>query len=231
MSTFLQLVNDSRRECGAANSGVALATLGGTLSHEAARFKQWVVDAWVDIQRVKRTWQFMEREFSFNTTAGVQGYKSSDAAVALTSFANWKRNTLRAYLTATGVPDEQLLGFVDYPTFRNLYMFGNMATTRQRPVVYSIDPDKQIVLGPVPDAVYTIRGWYYKAPQTLAIDADLPLVDEEFHRLIVCKVMEKYGWWESAPEVLRRGELEGGRLMSQLEMDYLPKITFGATLA
>ena len=230
--TFLELVNKARRECGSANSGVALLTLGGTLSHENARFKNWVIEAWNEIQRHKRTWNFMERDFSFNTAAGVQDYKNTDAAVGLTSFSNWKRDSLRAYLTATGVSDEQLLGFVDWPTFRNLYMFGTMATTQQRPVVYSIDFDKQLMLGPLPDAVYTIRGQYFKSAGTLVADGDTPeRLDEEFHDLIVYKVMEKYGFWESASEVLTRGKMEGGKLMAQLEMDALPKFTFGATLA
>ena len=229
--TFLELVNACRRECGGSGGQPVLTTLGGALSYENARFKAWVAEAWTDIQTKHRTWTFMEREFTFQATAGVQQYTAATLSTPLTSFANWNRKTFRCYNTATGYSDEQLLPFLDWDTFRNLYKYGTMRTTQQRPVVYTIDPLKKILLGPLPDATYTIEGWYYKAPQNLSADTDVPELDEEFHMLIVYLAMEKYGFYEAAPEVLQRARSEGGPLMAQLEMDYLPQITMGAPLA
>lgn len=223
MSTYLQLVNQTRDECAA--SGADLAALGGTLSKQNVLFKKWVADAWTSIQRRHQRWGFMERDFSFQTTAGVYTYAPTDAAVNLTSFREWKDETLRAYLTATGVSDEQLLaGPVHVQAFRDLYQFGTMSTTQQRPITFAIDPRKRLLLGPTPDAVYTIRGQYYKAPQVLSADADVPELDSYYHDLIVFTAMEKYALYQAAPEVLARSQVEGGRLMRELETEYLPKI-------
>jgi len=43
--------------------------------------------------------------------------------------------------------------------------------------------------------------------------------------------MKKYAYFESSPEVLARANEEADVLMAQLEMDYLPKIVMGPTLA
>lgn len=229
--TFLELVNAARRECGANNGNSPLLSLGGVLSYENTRFKSWVNEAWREIQRKHRQWGFMERDFSFNTTVGVQQYTAATLSTPIASFANWKRDSFRIYVTATGFSDEQILGLEDLQVFRNLYVFGTNRTLQQRPVLFAIDTQKRILLGPVPDLVYTVVGQYYKAADDLVADGEEPAFEDEFHDLIVYKVMQKYGMYEAASEVLARGETEGGRLMAQLEADFLPKITFGPTLA
>ncbi len=220
----------ARRECGA--SGAPLASLGGVLSYENTRFKSWVNEAWREIQRKHRQWNFMERDFSFQTVVGQQLYTPSTLSTPLTSFANWKRDSFRVYNTATGTSDEQIIGFEDLTVFRNLYIFGTNRTLQQRPVLFSVDTLKRVLLGPLPDAIYTVNGQYYKAAADLVADSDEPeAFDDEFHDLIVYKVMQKYGFYEAASEVLARGEHEGSILMTKLEADCLPKITFGPTLA
>lgn len=227
--TYLELVNMLREETGA--SGAALTTLGGTLSRENTRYKNWINRAWGSIQSKHRTWLFMESAFNFQTTAGVQTYTAATLSTPITNLANWKRSTFRCYRTSIGVSDEQILPFLDWATFRDLYMFSTQGTVQQRPVVFSIDPDKNIVLGPLPDAAYTIAGYYYKSPQTLVADSDVPDVDAEFHELVVWQAMTRYGFYEAAPEVLAGANDEGDRLMNNLEQDYLPQITMGASLA
>jgi hypothetical protein len=49
--------------------------------------------------------------------------------------------------------------------------------------------------------------------------------------LIVWKALESYALHESAQEVLTRALREGTRLMSRLEADQLPEITYGPPLA
>jgi hypothetical protein len=229
MSTFLQIVNQVREECGV--SGPALTTLGGALSQTSTRVKNWVINAWIEIQRAHRDWNFLENSFSFATTPGVQEYTASAAPVSIANFANWKRDTLRCYQTAVGVSDEQILPFMDWQTFRDVYQFGQQGTTQARPVCYTIGPRKTLLLGPTPDVAYTVSGWYYHSPTTLVADADTPDVDAEYHELIVFKAMVKYGMYEAAPEIVARGQEQGDRVMAQLEADYLPTITFGAPLA
>jgi hypothetical protein len=232
VSTFLELVNKTRNECGA--SGADLTSLGGILSKQNTLFKNWVIDSWTAIQRKHRRWGFMERDFSFTTVAGQQSYAAAALApTPLTSFREWKPETFRLYTTSIGLPDEQILvPITDLQSFRDLYQFGTMATTQQRPVAFAIDTDKSILLGCTPDAAgYTVRGKYQKAPQVLVADTDEPDVDDYFHDLLMFRAMEKYALYNAAPEVLARAQTEGGRLMNELEIEYLPRIAMPDPLA
>ncbi len=226
---YLQLVNRARRECSA--SGPDLATLGGVISQQNQRCKDWVTTAWNDIQTSRRDWDFMQRPFSFVTVPGQQSYKASLAPASIPDFANWRRDTLRAYRTSVGFGDEQVLPFVGWMHFRDLYQFGSNRTLQQRPTIFTVDYAKNLLLGATPDDAYTINGTYFASPDALVGDTDTPALDEEFHMYIVYKAMESYGYYEGAPEVLQRGQVEGHKMWVKLVTDYTPKLTYGATLA
>jgi hypothetical protein len=226
---YLQLVNRARQEGGV--SGAALASLGGTLSQESQRFKDWVNEAWREVQTHCAAWDFMRSDFSFDTTASVQTYVAGSLSTPLTSFRNWKRDSFRAYTTSVGFGDEQILGFLDWETFRNLYLYGNQRSVTGRPVLFSIKPDKSLVIGPVPDAAYTINGEYFRLPADLVGDTDTPTITAEYHMLIVWRALRSYALYEAAPEVLAHAESEIKRLMSKIENDQMPEITSGPPLA
>jgi len=232
--TWLDLVNRVKLEAG--GSGAELTSLGGTLSQENTRFKAWVNEAWKDVQKASRHWKFMLSDFSFTTVVAQQSYTAATLSTPLPLFKNWKRDTFRAYTTATGFPDEQILGFLDYPTFRNLYIYGNMRTVEGRPVLFSIDQDKDLVIGPLPDVGYTINGQYYRKASGFTADGSTPQTtapafDDDFDMVIVWKALESYAIYESAQEVLTRALREGAPLMSQLRNDQLPEMNYGPPLA
>lgn len=232
--TWLQLVNRLRMETGA--SGADLASLGGTLSQESTRYKNWINEAWKDIQKAHAHWEFMLSDFAFNTVVSQQSYTAATLSTPLPNFKNWKRDTFRAFTTSAGFPDEQILGFLDFPTFRNLYQYGNMRTTQGRPVLFSIDQSKNLLIGPLPDVEYTVLGQFYRKAAGFAADADTPQstspsYDDDFDILIVWKALESYAIYESAQEVLTRALRESTRLMSRLENDQLPTMTYGPPLA
>jgi hypothetical protein len=122
---------------------------------------------------------------------------------------------------------------MDYTTFRNLYMYGNMRTTYARPVVVTIDPDKNLGFGSIPDQPYVIVGEYYRQPTEFvdATDAPPSVFPTRFQMMIVYRAMMFYGGYESAPEVYQRGEFEFKRLMNRLDIDQLPTTISGPPLA
>ena len=223
---LLQLVNQARVECGV--SGPALTT---TLSQtgESARFVSWVVQAWIDIQTSKEDWLFMRESFDFQTADGVWEYSPTDTG--LTDFGNWKRDSFRCASDLTLYRDEQLLNYMEWTTFRNLYRYANMRNTKARPVVVSIMPNKDLAFGSTPDGIYVIDGEYYTQPVTLAADADTPLLPARYQMAIVYRSMMYYAGFEAAPEVLSRGDFEYRRLYSRMEIDQLPTIVSGPPLA
>lgn len=231
--TFLELVNRARLE--GDTSGADLTTLGGTLSRESTRFKTWVAEAWNEVQTLHDDWGWMRKSFSFDTVASVATYTPTGGAgvgAGLSDFANWKRDTFRLYTTSIGQNDEQILPFQDYETFRNLYQYATMRTTDQRPAVFTIDPNKNLIFGARPNAVFTCVGDYYAKPTQLVADTDtLTLLPERFHMLVVWRALLNYGEFEAAAEVMRRAERNLLRLQSALEAEYLPQMGFGPPLA
>lgn len=226
---FLQLVNQLRVECGV--SGPALTTVTGqTAGNENSRMISWVQQAWNDIQTSKEDWLFMRDSFVFNTVALQQDYTIADTGLSAT-FANWKRDSFRCSSVGSNYADEQLMNYMEWTTFRNLYKYANMRTTYNRPVVVSIKPDKSLSFGAIPDIPYTINGEYYVQPITLTADSDTPALPSRYHMLIVYRAMMYYAGYEAAPEVLSRGEFEYKRAYSRLEIDQLPTVISGPPLA
>lgn len=231
---FLELVSAAKRE-----GGIPGPTLATVLNQpeEITRVAGWVNAAWHDIQTLHNEWEFMRGSFSFNTTAGQGTYTPVQAGVFVPgspttpNLAQWKKDSFRKYLVANGVLAEQYLPYLDYNTFRNMYLFGQMRTTQAPPVTFTVSPQKNILLGNIPDDVYNINGEYYSAPIALALDADVPSMPTQFHMAIVWKALAHYGMYEAASEAVTRGEREYSRLLSRLEADQLPTITFGAPLA
>jgi hypothetical protein len=175
----------------------------------------------------------MRKSFSFNTIAGQQRYARADI---VPDCAEWKLDSFRAYPQTAGVGGEQILPPMGWDTFRDIYQFGTMRTTTGNPAVVSVEPDKSLSIGPVPDAVYTIDGEYWRTPTTLSADADDPAAPgndfpERFHMLLVYDVMERYALYESAQEVLQRATAGKKRLRNRLSWSYLRPVGFGAPLA
>lgn len=226
---FLQLINRARVECGVSGASTPLTT-AQNLTGEAARIASWVNSAWVDIQTAKDDWQFMRTGFTFNTVTQQQVYTPTDVGVAST-FANWKRDSFRASSVGQSYKDEQLMNYMEYNTYRNLYQYGNMRTTYARPVVVSITPEKYLGFGSIPDQPYVIVGEYYTKPVEMSADTDAPSLPDRFHMMIVYRAMMFYGGYEAAPEVLTRGKEEFDRLMNRLDIDQLPTIVSGPPLA
>jgi len=223
---LLQLVNQARVECGV--SGPALST-AQNLSGESLRMAAWVKQAWIDIQTSKEDWLFMRNSFTFNTTAQVWEYSATDAG--LTDFGNWKRDSFRCSTVGFDHKDEQLMNYMEWTTYRNLYQYANMRQTYARPVVVSIMPNKDLAFGAIPNLAYVIDGEYYTQPVDLVADTDVPLIPARYHMMIVYRAMMYYAGYESAPEVLSRGDFEFRRQYSRMEIDQLPTIVSGPPLA
>lgn len=222
---FLELAKRLRQECGVNGVGPA-SVLEQT--GEAKRLVDWINTAWLEIQGLHDNWGFMREDFSFQTVIGTGDYTPADAG--LTDHRYWHTDTFRTYETATGVSDEQYLIEWPYADFRNIYRYG--LQTSQRPCVFAIKPNgSDILLGPKPNAVFTVAGEYQRAPTELAANADIPDLPTHLHMLIVYKAMEYYGLYEAASEVLSRGQAQSTKLMAQLEREELPAITLGRSLA
>lgn len=224
---YLALVNSAREKCRI--SGSALTSVTGQTG-DNLKFCNMINEAWIDIQERHDNWNFMRTSFSFATINQQQQYTPTQAGV--TNLGNWKRDSFRIYVNSIGYPSEIYMPCLEYEEFRNLYQFGAMRTNYARPVLFAVDPSKNILLGPGPNAAgYTILGNYYTVPAELSAATDIPSLPTQFHRTIVYRAMMYYGASEAATEVYDEGKIEFKNFLANLEVDQLPEIDLGGSLA
>ena len=143
---------------------------------------------------------------------------------AITRLGRWwaddEDDPPKIYLTSSGVGTQAYLCYLPWDQFKALYRIGTQNSGT--PAHISVDPQNNLVLGPKPNGIFTVTGDYQRSAQTLSADADEPEMPARFHKLPVYRAMEDYGFYESAPEVLARGQRKGAAMMRQLEADQLP---------
>jgi len=225
--TFLQLAAKTCQECGVPSAPTTCQNQTG----EMGRIVDWVVQSYTELQELHENWNWLMADFSFNTTAQQQSYTPAQAG--LSDLGIWNTDTFRAYTAGNNFLDEQLVLPVDYLVFRNQYQYGTMRTTYARPVCFAVEPGtKNLLLGPIPDSTgWTVLGKYYRSPQILSADTDVPNMPSKYHMLIVYGAMVKYGYFEAAGEVIAKAEKAYARMLSALEIDQIGTIGFGAPLA
>lgn len=225
---FVQLTERLRYECGV--SGTQLTTVQN-LNGELLRLRNWIRDAWQELQQERSDWKFMKKPFSFVTEAGVQRYSLSVVQDVNGSIDidRYKQNSFSIDPpTDTDRMQEQPLGMMAYDHFRNMYIVGYPVTDPgrwQRPMTATIDDDKSIAFGPCPDLAYTIRGECWINPQILDADTDVPIMPAKYHNVIVYRAMKKYAGFESANDVRVRSVQEGTAPELTLFNEQLPPVT------
>lgn len=229
----LQIAQELRRKVGAPGTG---PTSTANQTGEMLDIVKWADEAWHLIQTLEDDWLWMKRDFTFNTTAG-KGFYLPSATAGETGVADWSRwdfdeDFWSVWLTSAGQAREQFLVDWSHKDFRQTYLFGAQATLQGHPQVIAIrDRDRALLLGPLPDTVYTVRGRYVVVPQVLAADGDIPAMPERFHMAIVYRAMMLYGAYEAAQEVYSEGEREFSRMLAALKLDQLDRPTHGEPLA
>ena len=187
MSTFLQLVNDVERESGTVNSTSLTANVATPVTGRQGKIVQMVIRAWELIQNSRTDWPWMQVETTKVLTIGQARYNAI-TDFAIPTFARWVRPTdyfspMSIYDTALGLKDESDLDFWAYNNWKARYDRG--LVTNGRPIEYSMDAQRRLVVGPPPDKAYTLRATYYRKPQLLAVNADEPICPSEHHQAIV----------------------------------------------
>jgi len=125
-----------------------------------------------------------------------------------------------------GIGDSTELCPMDWDEFQALY--GTLITRQGKPNACAVRPhDKALVLYPAADKNYPIYYEYIRSAQQLKKDADVPIMPEDFHMLIVYDALLDYAFYEPAPEAAQEGKRKQKRLMNRLMRAELPGITVG----
>lgn len=233
---FLDLCQATARECKVAGGDTVPTAVTGQTG-ELDSIVNWVKDSWIEIQN-RPNWRWGRHGFTVNTVEDDDTYAYGDVtdtttSAVITRLSHWRLNDPRdppkIYLTSAGVGTQNWMIWVPWEDFKSVYRIGTQNSGY--PAHIAIDPQNNIVIGPKPNGIYTITGDYQRSAQTLAADDDTPEMPSQYHMLIVYEAMQRYGYTESAPEVLARGEKYAGILMRQLQNNQLPGFRLAGPLA
>lgn len=194
---------------------------------QLARIVEWVAAAYEDIQNMHTNWDFLHESFDFQTIANQAEYTPTGAGV--NDLQNWDKTDFRIYLQ---VSDEYYLDFSPWSIFRPAYQFGTLRTQVDKPIAITYKPNKNLFLWPIPDVSgYTVDGQYFKQPDIMEEDADVPVFATNYHLAIVWRGLMFYGADLGAPDVYAHGQKEYKKVLRKMEQVYLPDPFYGAPLA
>ncbi len=236
MSTFLELCQVTAREVGIPGVG-PLTTVGQ--EGQLGDIVRWVKDAYIEIQnRNGGHWRFLRHGFTLDTVDSDDTYSFGDAvdsttASAITRFSQWRFADRTApptiYLKSSGIGTQNWLIYAEWEPFKQIYRISTQVDSY--PAHITVDPQDQIVLGPVPNGIYVVTGEYYRSAQVLTADAEVPEMPVQFHKLIVYYALEEYGYLESATEVIARAAKKKRSYMRQLEANQIARFGKARQLA
>lgn len=200
--TFLELMNALIIESGVAGSSVT--TVQGTLPLEQAKLRKWIQDSWREIQTSKeKYWGFMFVSTSMIVPLNASVLQPPEFLAG--EVAEWNEDSFRIADAGKGRKDSQPLHFRDYFWWRDNE--GLDLTVSRRPSSITIDwSTESLIIAPPSDEIRTLYYDYWRTPQELKLDTDVPIMPKQFHDLIVGKALRRYALDESAPEVMAKAD-------------------------
>jgi len=218
--TYLELVQRLHEESGL--SGDPPTTLTGALGIHL-KLATWIKTAWEDIQNMRK-WDWMWARFQFSLTPGVWEYDlRSDP-----KFDRYGRDiSVWLYDPDEGAVKRSYLTVMRWLDFESVYPDPG-ALQANRPQAYTVTPEKHLLVAPVPDKAYVMRGEFYQDPQVLSSDTDTPELDAKYHMLIVWRAATYVASHYAMSELFQFASGEFRRILSQLEREHLPEPTWGS---
>ena len=227
--TFLELCQRVAQESGTV-SGAASPPTVISQTGRLAKIVNWTASAWEDIQRERKDWQFLRLEGTAETVSGIDAYDlPANGAdwIVNTDHSGW--SGISAYRTADGVGGESYLRWLPWADWRDRFTIGTQ--TNAAPDFVTISPQRQLRLGPKPDGAYTLRYEYRRKPQVFALDADEPIIPDEYHMLIVWTALIYLGTDDEATTQLPLWERRRQKMMFDLLRDQTPGLTLAPPFA
>lgn len=209
---YLTLCQRVREEAGVSGSGPSTVT-GQT--GQLLKIVNWVKSAWNDIQMQHNDWKFHWKTLTFDTTIAEDAY-----TIGATDIREVQR--VSVYGKIAGISDETMLTEVSYDELRLNHKVGT--EDAGRPQYFAIRNDGAIVFAPTPEKVYVAKVEYYRTPQVLAANTDVPIMPVHYHEAIVWKALMKFSAHYESNMQYQDSMIQFNDYMSKLEMYELPPV-------
>lgn len=212
---FLQLCQDLVKELGLAGSSGPTTVVNQ--QGEMANVVRWVRDACKDIDNQWMDWRYLHVDY-LGVIPAQSRFPLPPNTPTGVLVRRWDRDS---FVLNFGSTSAKPLVFEEWSIFRKLRVLGSAGLSVDEPAVITERPDGALMVYPTADLTYPIMGEFWRRPLVLTNDEDVPLIPEEFHRLIIVTAAIKYANREDAPEIIAGMDAEYADAMEKLEADQL----------
>lgn len=229
--TFLHLCQKLRLMAGISGTGPSSVSMNA--NNEYARVVEWIRAADLEIQEAYDDWRFMWVNFDFQTVPGQGTYTPAEVCAGLpanTRPQRYDEESFRYWLTSQGSAGEQFMTWCPYTLFRDVWLLGTNRTQQGVPQYVTQAPDENLLLAPIPNAIYTITGQFYRKAVTLNDDGDVPVYPAQYHELPIWWALVKYAGFEEASAVYMHAQNMLNITLSTMERRERPHVEFSCTL-
>lgn len=207
MSTFLQLAQKVN----------TLSGTQGTISSVSATGHQAVIveivkSAWTDIQNLRPDWDFLKVTSNLSTVVGQTSYDVTDLfGIGGTNIIGSWRGIVKPDLTQAKKVS------MDYYILKDLENLDQTSVN-----YYSWDAINNLLYINPPDAVYSLGLYYYRKPQVLSTNVDVPLGPTELHDAIVYRALVDLGSYIGSADLYQSYLTKSDALIGSLMRSQLP---------
>lgn len=231
---YIELVKRAIRYSGAridAPSSVSTAT------GLAADFVDYVNDAYRDIQMERPEWYFrmMPRELEISEQLLDKGQKVKPSDIQAPASPSWNFVALYdIFIKESDKADDQpsSITFIPWNNCHNRWgrseaqLDTNEALEiKGRPQRFTIAPNGEMWLNPIPDKSYVMHFMGPNKVQKLCDDCDQPYMPEEYHDMIVWRAVRDYAMYQQDAAMMEKARIRYLPLKKSLDAEYLPQIT------
>jgi len=168
---FLQLCQKTQQYSGI--QGFIASTTNLVPGSQEALLVETVRSAWVEIQNFRKDFKFLRDEVTLGLLVSQQEYSEEDIFGTTGKVSSWKTDRF-LYKSSP-------LRYIPY----DRWVLRSSQDTPAEPGVFTIRPGTTNLIFNAVDTEYDVVLQYYKTPQILSVNNDVPLLPVQFHYLII----------------------------------------------
>lgn len=219
---FLQLAKRTRQECGISGDGPA-ATEGQSGIY--AKIIEWVKAAHEELQQLHVDWNFDWGREDCPLTPGQDVYEPVDLWGL--PFKLHAKDGCFIYRADQGDRIKYWLTELPWEEFRQL----RMSNVSGIPTYMALSPDKKLHFYPTPNDGLVLKLEYFKLPQVLAANTDVPRIPERYHMAIVWRAVMMWCGHDENPALFQVANGNYRELIRKMMVTELPAMRTPGALA
>jgi len=177
------------------------------------RISTWVREAYLDIQRMPIDWRWLRvRGATGNLSPDKEAYSATE--LGLTRLRSFDLDSFSIHhVDADPDTAAPMDGSKPWDSISNKYA---VSRVKGQPRFVLAPEHTGLLVYPVPNDMYIIHFDYFKRPQILAADVDVPEMPDYFHDLIILQALRRYASFDDAPEILEDFQMQYPPLFREL---------------